>query len=146
MTGTAGSLEEIADHLRRAITRTARRMRYEAGGTLTPTQMATLASIRRLGEATPGRLAETEGVRRPTMTRVLAQLADSGMVERRSDPEDGRCSLITASQAGRACLDEQRSRKSAWLARMLDTLEPEDVRTLQRAATILENSLEEVPA
>ncbi len=135
--------ETPADDLRRAIARTARRMRREAGGPLTPTQLATLASVWRLGEATPGTLAELEGVRRPTMTRVIAQLEEAGMVERRADPRDGRCFLITPTEEGRACLDDQRTRKSAWLARMLDRLDPEDVHTLQRAAAILEHALEE---
>lgn len=136
--------ETTADRLRRAITRTARRMRHEAGGPLTPTQLATLASVSRLEPTTPGRLAEVEGVRRPTMTRVLSHLMDAGMLDRRTDPDDGRCHLITITEAGRDCLGEQRSRKSAWLARVLDQLEPEDVRTLERAAAILEHSLEEV--
>lgn len=141
---TGETTETTADRLRRAITRTARRMRHEAGGPLTPTQLATLASVSRMGETTPGRLAEAEGVRRPTMTRILNTLMDAGMLDRRTDPEDGRCSLITTTKAGRDCLQEQRSRKSAWLSRVLDQLEPEDVRTLERAAAILENSLEEV--
>lgn len=140
----AKRLEDTADSLRRAIVRTSRRMRHEAGGPLTPTQLATLASVWRSGQATPGSLADAEGVRRPTMTRVLAHLEEAGMVERRTDPADGRCSLVTITEAGRACLDDQRSRKSAWLVRMLDRLPPEDVATLERAAAILENSLEEV--
>ncbi len=143
---SAETTETTADRLRRAITRTSRRMRHEAGGPLTPTQLATLASVWRLGETTPGRLAEAEGVQRPTMTRVLNHLCEAGMLDRRPDPGDGRSSLIKITDAGERCLDEQRSRKSAWLARVLDQLKPEDVRTLERAAAILENSLEEVRA
>lgn len=138
------SPEGSADLLRRAITRTARRMRREAGGPLTSTQMATLASIRHQRETTPGALAEIEGVRRPTMTRVVSHLEDAGMIERRADPADGRCSLITITEDGQSYLDDQRSRKSAWLARVLDQLDPDEVATLERAAAILENSLEEV--
>lgn len=137
-----GQLETTAEVLRRAIARTSRRMRREAGGPLTPTQLATLASVWRLGETTPGALAAIEGVKRPTMTRVLANLTEAGMVERRTDPDDGRCSLVTVTPAGRRCLEQQRSRKSAWLAQVLDQLEPEEVETLARAAAILEHSLE----
>lgn len=135
--------DPVADRLRRVITRTSRRMRREAGGQLTPTQLATLGSVARYGVITPGELAEIEGVRRPSVTRVVGNLVETGMIERRSDPEDGRSSLLSVTTAGHAYLEEHRSRKSAWLARMLEELGEEDVRILEQAAAILESALEE---
>lgn len=138
--------EQVADRLRRAITRTSRRLRREAGGGLTPTQLATLGSVDRRGVVTPGELAEIEGVKRPSVTRVVGNLIEAGMVERRPDPTDGRCSLLSVTPAGREYLDRHRLRKSAWLARRLEAMNPEDVRTLDRAAAILESALKEEPA
>lgn len=80
------------------------------------------------------------------MTRVVGNLVDEGMVEKRPDPTDGRCSLLSVTAAGDAYLDQHRSRKSAWLARVLEELGEEDARTLERAAAILENALKEDPA
>lgn len=131
-----------ADILRLAITRTARRLRQEAGGGLTPTVAVSLASIGRHGVVTPGELARIEGVQRPTITRVIARLVDAGLVERREDPDDRRSALLTLSEEGRRYLDEHRSRKSAWLADLMDQMPDEDVRTLARAAEILTDALE----
>lgn len=132
-----------ADRLRQAITRTSRRLRREAGGQLTPTQLATLGSISRHGVITPGDLAAIEGVQRPSITRVVSGLVDAGMIEKRPDPDDGRCFLLTVTAAGSTYLEQNRWRKSAWLARMLEELDGEDVRILEQAAAILETALAE---
>ncbi len=118
-------------------------MRREAGGQLTPTQLASLASIDRHRLITPGELADIEGVRRPSATRVIGSLIEQGMVEKQADPEDGRSSLLSVTPAGHAYLDEHRSRKSAWLARVLEELSEEDASALEKAAVILERALEE---
>ena len=46
------------------------------------------------------------------------------------------------TDAGRELLDELRTRKTAFLAERLETLEPEERATLERAADILERVLE----
>jgi len=129
--------------LRLAITRTARRMRQEAGSDLSPTALASLASIERHAPLTPTRLAEIEGVKRPTTTRVVNHLVEKGLIERLRDPDDGRSCRLTVTQDGSDYLAEARSRKSAYLARLLDSLPADDVATLERAAIILEDALED---
>lgn len=133
---------QTADQLRLAITRTARRLRQEAGGGLSPTVIATLASIERNKVVTPGELARIEGVQRPTMTRAIHRLAEAGLIERNQDPEDGRSSLISLSGEGHRYLVEHRSRKSAWLANLIEEMPQEDADTLARAAEILSSALE----
>lgn len=132
---------EEADALRLAITRTARRLRQEAGGGLSPTVIAALASIERHRVVTPGELARIEGVRRPTVTRVITRLAESGLIERREDPEDRRSALLSVTPEGHRYLDEHRSRKSAWLANLIEDMPDEDAETLARAAQILSEAL-----
>jgi DNA-binding MarR family transcriptional regulator len=117
-------------------------LRQEAGGGLSPTVIATLASIERHEVLTPGELARIEGVQRPTMTRAINRLEDSGLIERREDPEDRRCSLISLSDEGARYLAEHRSRKSAWLADLIEKMPAEDADTLARAAEILSAALE----
>ena len=68
--------------------RTARRLRQEAGGGLSPTLTAALASIENHGPLTPSELADRERIKRPTATRLIGTLEDSGLVVRASDPSD----------------------------------------------------------
>jgi DNA-binding MarR family transcriptional regulator len=134
-------LSAAAAHLRLAITRTARRLRQEAGE-LSPTAAATLATVDRHGPLTPSELAEIERVKRPTATRTLNGLAELGLVERTPDPADRRSALVSISAAGRRSLRRLRQRKNAYLARRLRELPPDDVAVLARAADVLETILE----
>jgi len=139
---TTPPVADVAGHLRLVVARTARRLRQEAGRDLSPSLTSALASIDRHGPLTPSELAALERVQRPTATRLLARLGDLGLVERAADPADGRSALISASPAGRALLRRVRSRKDQYLARRLETLRPQDVATLERAAVILERVLD----
>lgn len=134
---------DLPARLRLAVTRTARRLRQEAGGDLSPSLTAALATIDRHGPLTPSRLAEVERVKRPTATRVLRHLEEQGLIERVTDPTDGRVALVSATAEGRALLKRLRSRKNAYLARRLRSLPPEDVELLDRAADVLERLLDE---
>ena len=133
----------LAGRLRLAVTRTARRLRQEAGGGLSPSLTAALATIERHGPLTPSELAHRERVQRPTITRVLARLEEAGLVDRAADPHDRRSSLLSVSDDGRDLLSVVRARKDAFLARRIDALEPADREALERAASIMERMLEE---
>ena len=132
------SLSDSAARLRLAITRTARRLRQEAAGELSPTSAATLATVERHGPLTPSEVAEIERIRRPSATRSLRCLEDAGLVRRTPDPADGRSSLVSVTAAGRERLRRLRGRKNAYLARRMRDLPPTDVEALERAAEILE--------
>jgi DNA-binding MarR family transcriptional regulator len=137
------SSHDLAHRLRPVIARLGRRLRQEAGGELSPSQSAALTTIACHGPLTPSELASRERIQRPTATRVLARLEESGLLERAADPVDRRSSLISATPAGHALLASQRERKDAYLARRLDGLDPEELAVLDRAAAILERVLEE---
>src|SRR6476661_5404519 len=140
------SLTDAAAQLRLGIVRTARRLRQEAAAEatgLTPTSTAALATIERHGPLTPSELARIERVKRPTVTRTLGCLDREGLIERTPDPTDGRSALASANAAGRERLRRLRGRKNAYLARRMRDLPGEDLRTLERAAEILEGMLEE---
>jgi DNA-binding MarR family transcriptional regulator len=143
MATTHGTASGLAAHLRLAVTRTARRLRQEAGGGLSPTLNAALASIERHGPLTPSELAARERVRRPTATRLIAGLEERGLVGRTADPGDRRSSLIAVTSDGAALLRDLRTRKDAFLARRLSDLPAEDRDTLARAAVLLERLLED---
>jgi DNA-binding MarR family transcriptional regulator len=136
-------IAETAGRLRLAIVRTARRMRQESGAELSPTLLAALASIDRLGPLTPSELADAERVKRPTATRIAATLERDGLIDRAADPADGRACLLSASPKGKSLMKRVRSRKNAYLSRRLRKLSDEDVETLERAAEVLERMLED---
>jgi DNA-binding MarR family transcriptional regulator len=134
--------EELAPRLRWVITRTARRLRQEAGTDLGPSQVAGLATIERHGPLSPSELADLERIKRPTATRIVRHLETAGLVERVRDPEDGRGSILSVTSQGRELLKRLRARKTAYLAKRLGALDVEDRRTLERAAELLEGMLE----
>jgi DNA-binding MarR family transcriptional regulator len=138
---TTVSETELAPRLRLAITRSARRLRQEAGGALSPSQGAALATIARHGPLNPSELAAREKIQRPTATRVLARLEEAGLIVRAADPADRRSSLLTVTPAGAALLEAQRTRKDAFLSERLEALGAEDRATLERAAALLEDLL-----
>jgi DNA-binding MarR family transcriptional regulator len=137
------STPDLAGRLRLAIARSARRLRQEAGVELSPSLSAALATIERHGPMTPSEVAARERIQRPTVTRVLARLEEAGLASRTPDPHDRRSSLVSATPAGRALMDELRTRKTAYLARRLEQLDPEDRLVLERAAAVLERMLDE---
>ena len=139
------SISDTASQLRSAIVRTARVLRQDAAAEagLGAGTTAALATINRDGPLTPSELADIERVKRPSMTRTLVYLDREGLIERTPDPADGRSSLVSISAAGRERLALLRRRKSAYLARRLRKLDPDDVATLARAAEILERMRED---
>ncbi len=140
---TSSSHGDLAARLRLAVTRTARRLRQEAGTGLSPSLTAALATVERHGPLTPSELADCERIQRPTATRIAARLKAEGLVARTGDPTDGRVTLLSATPEGLALLRELRTRKNAYLARRLGDLPEEDLAALERAADVLERMLED---
>lgn len=62
-----------------------------------------------------------------TVSRQIAAMVRDGLVERMADPEDGRASVLAATEAGKALLEEQRKRLGLALARVVQQWAPEDV-------------------
>jgi DNA-binding MarR family transcriptional regulator len=134
---------ELASRLRLAITRLARRLRTQLPGELSPSQLATLASVERLGPLTLGELSAVERVKPPTMTKIVACLEEQGLVSRTVDPSDRRVARVAATGSGLAFLEDSRQSKDAYLAQRIRTLAPEEREALDRAAEVLERILDE---
>jgi DNA-binding MarR family transcriptional regulator len=135
---------ELASRLRLSVTRLARRLRQHASAEaeVSPSQLATLASVERLGPITLGDLAAVERVQPPTMTRIVAALEDAGLVSRHVDEQDRRIARMQTTVAGRKFLERSRGRKDAYLSARVRTLDADDRAVLARAAVILEKLLE----
>jgi DNA-binding MarR family transcriptional regulator len=141
-TAPGADLTETASRLRLAVNRMARRLRQEAGGELGPASVSALASIERRGPLTPSELAEIEGVRRPTATRLLGRLCEEGYVSRTQDPDDGRSAIVDITPEGRKILNRLRKRKTAYLAKRMKDLPESELAILASATEILERMLE----
>ncbi|GGJ96192.1 MarR family transcriptional regulator [Pilimelia anulata] len=129
---------DLAITLRDAITRLNRRVRQARPvGDLTVAQLSALTSLELAGDLTPGELADAERVRPPTMTRIIAKLAERGLVERRPHPTDGRQAIIAATAEGRAVYARFARVRDEWLTRRLRELTDAERTTLVAAAAIL---------
>jgi DNA-binding MarR family transcriptional regulator len=129
---------ELAARLRLGVTRLARRLRQEAEAGVSPSMLSALSSAERRGSLTMRDLCHAEQVQPPTMTRIVAALVEAGLVVREPDPIDGRVAWVKVTPDGRRLLERSRRRKEAYLAKALRSLEPEELRTLEAAAEILE--------
>ena len=92
---------------------------------------------------TPGALAVRERVRPPSMTRVIASLADLGFVARTAHPVDGRQVLVSVSAAGANLIEVERRASQEWLKKRLDRLDPEQRHTLLVAADLMSAIVDE---
>ena len=138
------SESDLASRLRLSVTRLARRLRQQASAEaeLSPSQVATLSSVERLGPITLGDLASVERVQPPTMTRIVSGLEEAGLVSRHVDEQDRRIARVQTTVAGRKFLERTRSRKDLYLSSRIRTLDSDDRAVLARAAVILEKLLE----
>ena len=135
--------QEVAGRLRMAVNRLQRRLRQESLGGLSPAQASALGSVHRNGSPTLGELAAMEQVQPPTMTRIVASLAEAGMVTRVADLNDRRSARVHATPLGERTLERMRTRKNAFLVRRLGELGPDEQRHAAELVALLEHLLEE---
>jgi DNA-binding MarR family transcriptional regulator len=81
------------------------------------------------GPQRAGALAEAVHSDPSTISRQVAQLVRLGLVERMADPEDGRASLLTATDEGRRVFEENRRVRIQRFAEMLADWSVADRRT-----------------
>ena len=115
--------EELASRLRLSINRLHRLLRQESLAGLSPAQASALGAVNRLGSPTLGELASIEQVQPPTMTKIVASLADAGMVTRVTDAADRRSARVCITPAGKRSMAELSPEEQAGAAALVDLLE-----------------------
>jgi DNA-binding MarR family transcriptional regulator len=145
-TAVTASDAETAARLRVTIARLARQLRQSGPGDLTLSQWSALVTVEQRSPLRIGDLAEWERVSAPTATRLVAGLAEAGLVERTGDPADRRSAYVSLSTLGREKLEWARSARTATLATRISALPPGDADRLRDLLPLLEELLVEDPA
>lgn len=109
----------------------------------TPTQMAVIGSIARLGPIALGQLAARERLSAPTISKVVGGLEEAGLVVRELDANDRRVWRVRMTDAGEEFIEQGRQRRSQWVAERLARLTAKDRATLLAAVPVLEQLLED---
>jgi len=136
----------LAADLSLAVMRLARQLRFRnPQSPVSLSQLSALTTLANEGAMTPGALAIRERVRPPSMTRVIASLADEGFVDRAPHPVDGRQVVVSVSESGAELVKAARRARQEWLAERLATLDSDKRGTLREAADIILALVDESP-
>jgi DNA-binding MarR family transcriptional regulator len=135
----AQEVREVADRLHSAAIHLLRRVRVRDGEPgLSPPRLSALSVVVVTGPISVGDLAAAEQVSSPTMTRLIDGLVRDGLVVREPHPDDGRSVHVRATATGKLVLTRGRAKRLDELGVSLAALEPEELRTLARAAELME--------
>jgi DNA-binding MarR family transcriptional regulator len=93
------------------------------------------------GEITPTGLLRQTGMDAATLTRVMKDFEEQGLVLRRPDPADARQTLVRLSDKGLESVQDYLPRRDAFVAEALDGLEPAELSELTRLLERLEANL-----
>jgi DNA-binding MarR family transcriptional regulator len=136
----------LASDLSLAVMRLARQLRFRnPSSPVSLSQLSALATLTNEGPMTPGALAIRERVRPPSMTRVIASLADEGFVDRAPHPVDGRQVLVSVSESGAELVKAARRARQEWLAERLVKLDGDKRAVLREAADLMLALVDESP-
>jgi DNA-binding MarR family transcriptional regulator len=132
--------------LRTVIGKLSRRLRPTvAGSGLTPSQTSVLFTIARLGPLRLSEVAELESLNPTMLSRITAQLCDSGLIKRSADPKNRRSAVVQATAAGRRRRERIHRERTAALGAHVETLEEEQQAALWAALPVLEELAEQLP-
>jgi DNA-binding MarR family transcriptional regulator len=128
----------VAEHLHQAAIRLLRRLRREddAAGS-TPARLSALSVLVFAGPMRLSALAAAEGVRVPTMSRLVAALARDGLLTRVAERGDARAASLRPTAKGRRLMLQGKERRLAVLVAMLQELAEADLESLDQAARVL---------
>jgi DNA-binding MarR family transcriptional regulator len=129
---------ELADQLHSTAIHLLRRLRVRDRETnVGPAQLSALSVLVFGGPRALGELADTEQVRPPTMSRIVAGLQRARLVHRHTT-EDGRRVRLEASPKGVGLMWEARKRRVESLANAVGILSENEKQQLREALTLLQ--------
>jgi DNA-binding MarR family transcriptional regulator len=135
----------LAQDLRALLGKLKRRLREQGHvGDLTPSQVSVLLRLEKHGPATASGLARAEGMRPQSMGAVIAALEGAGLVSGAPDPNDGRQSLLSLTDACRKWVQDGRAARQDWLSRTIEArLSPQEQAELAKAVELLKRLVDD---
>jgi DNA-binding MarR family transcriptional regulator len=103
------------------------------------TALMTLSSLESTGARRVSDLAVIQGVTQPSMTVLVKNLEQAGLVERHPDPTDGRAALVSVTPQGERLLRERRAQGAEEFVRLVEKLPPREQAALAAALPALEH-------
>ena len=104
---------------------------------LSPPRLSALSVLVFAGPQSLASLAKAEGVKPPTMSKLVAELEHEGLVEKSADPKDRRGLVIAATAQGKKIMLQGRDRRLALLKQRLSRLDAKEIARLADAAPVL---------
>jgi DNA-binding MarR family transcriptional regulator len=105
-------------------------------------QFDVLVQLSREEGITQQMLAERLMVTKGNVCGLIDRMSESGLVERRADPDDRRANLLHLTAAGRARAEEIVPDHQEFLTHVMSVLPVEDRRTLARLLAQLDRALD----
>jgi DNA-binding MarR family transcriptional regulator len=138
---------ETTARLRAVIGKLSRRLRptptARAAG-LTPTRISVLLTVVREGPIRLSDLADGEGINPTQLSRAVAHLVESGLVERAADEGDRRAAWLKPTAAGRKLAERIRRERTDALNLALEGLDPAERERIVAALHALEHLAEQL--
>jgi len=128
----------VAAEIRVVVGKLTRRLREQTQlGDYTYSQLKVLVRLEE-SPATVTTLAREEGIRSQSMGEIVAALKTAGLVSGAPDPNDGRQTLLSLTDACRDLMKRTRAAKEDWLFQTIQTrFEPVELAQLADSIAIL---------
>ena len=132
----SGQIDYVSKHLLPGAGLLVRLLVREAGGELSRTEVSLLNTLSS-GPQRITELAELEGLAQPTMTSLVKQLEQQGLVRRDRQADDGRVVLVHLTDSGAVALADYLARVRELLGNHLTEIPDEQVEALAAATDAL---------
>ena len=104
--------------------------------------LSVLHTLARRGPMRLTALTVTEQLTQPAITNLVTRLERDGLVERRSDPGDGRVVLVALTEAGSDISRSRHANRVARLAQLVARLDGEGLGAIANAVPLLRRIIE----
>ncbi|WP_018625636.1 MarR family winged helix-turn-helix transcriptional regulator [Kangiella aquimarina] len=142
MSDSTSEIKEIAERLYRLaehLLKDSKRHAQESG--LTAERLSILGILINTGPQTINKLAATEGVSAPAITRTVKSLEKQGFVIKSRSKTDQRVVYVAPTRKSQQLLDEIRRKSQSTIEELLQGTEADETQQIDQAMTVLERQM-----